>query len=567
MQAIRTTSKMTAVLLAAAVTVSAAVSLKNGNDAPVVAADEAVKILAMGDSITDGYINGDNGYRKYFCYDLQQNGITNFDMVGAKNNWTNEATYNWNGTPITYDPAHSGYSGYAIQKIGSRQGLQETIFDTTYTNGDRSGNMLDAYEPDVIMLQIGTNDILDAQLTGIGDRLEELVDRILPYVSETGKVLYLASIPDIDVSVRYDWLGAYEWAIEGGVSYAEDPVTFTANVQKALDDYNTTVKNLVAKKQAEGANIQFSDINSVIDIAAGDLEDGVHPSEQGYAKMGQYWSTLLTETYFNGTVNPPVTTTTTTETTTTETTTETTTVTTVSTIETTTPPQTTTTTETQTTPSGSGSDVILTDVDFGIDIDISAYEEIASIDIVIQERPEYGMNGCVSFDGWNESTNFTLDDFDGTVLTVTPSKDYNTMTINKYYGDVTLQEVVIHLKGSAVTTDSTTETTVSTTETTTTATTEITEQTAETTTATEETTTTDATTMTTTTVTTELGLLAGDINADGVVDLKDLVLLQKYLLHKEPLMAEQASCVDLNGDNRLDVIDAILLRRLLLQEG
>ena len=413
------------------------------------------------------------------------------------------------------------------------------------------------------MLQIGTNDILDAQLTGIGDRLEELVDRILPYVSETGKVLYLASIPDIDVSVRYDWLGDYEWAIEGGVSYAEDPVTFTANVQKALDDYNTTVKNLVAKKQAEGANIQFSDINSVIDIAAGDLKDGVHPSEQGYAKMGQYWSTLLTETYFNGTVNPPVTTTTTTETTTTETTT----VTTEVSVETTTTPQTTTTTETQTTPSGSGSDVILTDVEFGIDIDISAYEEIASIDIVIQERPEYGMNGCVSFDGWNESTNFTLDDFDGTVLTVTPSKDYNTMTINKYYGDVTLQEVVIHLKGSAVTTDSTTETTVSTTETTTTATTEITEQTAETTTSTEETTTTDATTTTTTTVTTELGLLAGDINADGEVDLKDLVMLQKYLLHKEPLMAEQASCADLNGDNRLDVIDAILLRRLLLQKG
>lgn len=540
MQVVRITSKMTSVLLAAAVTVGAAVSLKDWNDAPVNAADETVKILAIGDSITHGYINGDNGYRKYFCYDLQQNGITNFDMVGPENSWTNEATYNWNGTTITYDPQHAGYSGYTIQNIGSRSGIQETIFNNTYTNGDSSGNMLEAYAPDVIMLQIGTNDILDAQLTGVGDRLEELVDMILPYVSETGKVLYLASIPDIDVSVRYDWLGAYEWAVEGGVSYAEDPVTFTANVQKALDDYNTTVKNLVAKKQAEGANIQFSDINSVIDIAAGDLEDGVHPSEQGYAKMGQYWATLLTETYFSGTVNPPATTTTTT------TTTE------ITTTETTTPPQTTTTTETQTTPSGSGSDVILTDIDFGIDIDISAYKDIASIDIVIQERPEYGMNGSVSFDGWNESTGFTLDDFDGTVFTVTPSKDYDTMTISKYYGDVTLQEVVIHLKGGAVTTDSTTETTVSTTETTT---------------ATEETTTTDAATTTTTTVTTELGLLVGDINADGVVDLKDLVLLQKYLLHKEPLMAEQASCADLNGDNRLDVIDVILLRRLLLQEG
>lgn len=510
---------------------------------PVTAEEAPVKIMAMGDSITDGYINGDNGYRKYFCYDLQQNGITNFDMVGAKNSWSNEATYDWNGTPITYDPAHSGYSGYAIQKIGSRQGLQETIFDVTYTTDAASGNMMEAYQPDVIMLQIGTNDILDAQLTGIGDRLEELVDKLLPYVSGDGQVLYLASIPDIDVSIRYDWLGAYEWAVEGGVSYAKDPVTFTANVQKALDSYNTIVKNLVVKKQAEGAHIQFSDINSVIDITAGDLEDGVHPSEQGYAKMGQHWANLLTETYFNGNVDPPVTTTTTTATTTTtmETTTSSTT---EATAETTTS-QTTATTGTQTTPSGGGSDVTLTDVEFGTEIDLRAYHEIASIDIVIQERPAYGMNGCVSFDGWQESTNFTLDDFDGTVLTVTPSKDYDTMTITKYYGDVTLQNVVIHLKGSAVTTDSTTE--------------------VATTTAAEQTTTTTTTMVTT--VTTEESLPMGDINGDSKTDLTDLVLLQKYLVRRGTLTAEQAQRADLNADNRLNVVDVILLRRLLLQEG
>ena len=40
------------------------------------------------------------------------------------------------------------------------------------------------------------------------------------------------------------------------------------NVQAAVDDYNTIVKNLVAKKQAEGAHIEFSDINSTIEISA-----------------------------------------------------------------------------------------------------------------------------------------------------------------------------------------------------------------------------------------------------------------------------------------------------------
>lgn len=249
-------------------------------------------------------------------------------------------------------------------------------------NGDVSGNMMEAYQPDVIMLQIGTNDVLDAQLTGIGDRLEELVDKLIPYVSGDGQVLYLASIPNIDAIERYDWLGAYEWTY--GVSYKSDPEKFVATVQAAVDDYNTIVKNLVAKKQAEGAHIEFSDINSTIDISAGDLEDGVHPSEQGYAKMGQYWSNLLTETYFHGTVTPTTTTTTAATTTTTTETTTTTTGTTTATdstpAETTTSAQT-TTTEPQTNPSGDSA-FTLTDVDFNTDIDLRPYSDITSIDVI-----------------------------------------------------------------------------------------------------------------------------------------------------------------------------------------
>ena len=73
----------------------------------------------MGDSITDGYINGDNGYRKYFCYEMQQKGFTNFDMVGPKNNWSDSVSYTTSdGVTFQYDPAHAGYSGYAIEKIG-----------------------------------------------------------------------------------------------------------------------------------------------------------------------------------------------------------------------------------------------------------------------------------------------------------------------------------------------------------------------------------------------------------------------------------------------------------------
>ena len=545
------TKKTVAGLLAATVLLGATSVLQAVQIEPVSAASDPVKIIAMGDSITHGYINGDNGYRKYFCYGLQQNGITDFDMVGPNNNWTDSATYDWNGTTITYDPVHAGYSGYAIQKIGSRQGLQETIFDTTYTDGDVSGNMMKVYQPDVIMLQIGTNDVLDAQLTGIGDRLEELVDKLIPYVSGDGQVLYLASIPDIDAAKKYDWLGAYQWTY--GVSYESNPEKFVATVQAAVDDYNTIVKNLVAKKQAEGAHIEFSDINSTIDISAGDLEDGVHPSEQGYAKMGQYWSNLLTETYFHGTVTPTTTPTTTATTTTTTETTTTTTGTTTATdstpVETTTSVQTTTTAKPQTNPSGDSA-FTLTDVAFDTDIDLQPYSDITSIDVIFSAADGASYNGSVTFDGWNEATSFTSADLKNQTLTVTPSKDYGKMTIRKYFGDVTLEKVIVHTKGSTVST-TTTETAVITTE-------------AKTTT---ETTTTTMPAVTTTMVTTVTEAVNGDVNGDGTTDLTDLVMLQKYLVRKGTLTAEQSSRADLNADHVLNVVDAMLLRQLLLKHA
>lgn len=540
----RKSMKTMAGLLAATVLLGTTSVLQAVQVEPVSAASDPVKIMAMGDSTTDGYINGDNGYRKYFCYWLQQNGITNFDMVGAKNNWTNQTTYDWNGTTITYDPAHSGYSGYAIQKIGSRQGLQETIFDTTYINGDVSGNMMEAYQPDVIMLQIGTNDVLDAQLTGIGDRLEELVDKLLPYVSGDGQVLYLASIPNIDAAKRYDWLGAYEWNY--GLSHESDPEKFVATVQAAVDDYNTIVKNLVVKKQAEGAHIEFSDINSTIDISAGDLEDGVHPSEQGYAKMGQYWSNLLTETYFHGTVTPTTTTTTTTTTATT-TTTGTTSATDSTPAETTTSAQT-TTTEPQTNPSGN-STFTLTDVDFNTDIDLRPYSDITSIDVIFSAADGASYNGSVTFDGWNESTSFTSEELKNQMLTVMPSKDYDKMTVHKYFGDVTLEKVIVHTKGSAGSTTTTKATTA-----------EIVATTTEAKTTTE-------TSITTPVVTTVTETVNGDVNGDGMTDLSDLVLLQKYLVRKGTLTAEQSSRADLNADHVLNVVDAMLLRQLLLKHA
>lgn len=463
---------------------------------------DTVKIMSVGDSITHGYINGDNGYRKYFNYYLQQNGITNFDMVGPNNSWTNSASYNWNGTSINYDPQHAGYSGYAIQSTGGRTGIQETIFNNTYSNNGVSGNMLEAYDPDIIMLQIGTNDLLDCQLDGIGDRLEELVDLILPYVSGEGEMLYLASVPDIDVDVRYDWLNSYSWKL--GYVYSENPEAFSAAVQSAVDNYNITVRNLVAEKQAEGYNIGFTDINSVVDVKSG-LDDGCHPNEDGYSCMGKLWAETLTETYFGGQfeeVTPVVTTakatTTTTSTTTKATTTTTAAVTTTTTAKT----SAATTTAKPVSKPVTGGSVVLDDVKIGESYDISAYGEVKSVSFVFNKTPQYGMNGCVAFGNWELSTNYDASMLVDNTLTVELDKAYNSLTIHKWYGDTDLDSVILHTGDVSETTTENLTTTTTTTTTAKPTTTTTTTTTAKPTTTTTTTTTTKPTTTTTTTTTT-----------------------------------------------------------------
>lgn len=251
-------------------------------------AENTIKIMSLGDSITDGYWE-QGGYRKYMYHALEQNGINNIDMVGTKG--MNEETYSDSNVTFTYDGNYSGYSGYAIQYMTgteTRQGIFETM---------QSENMMETYQPDIVLLQIGTNDILSAYNDGITNRLENLCDYILSYLNDDD-TLFVSTIPNMDIEKVYDWFWAY-----GDEYYNVEPETFYETVQNYVDNYNYSIKEMVSKKQSEGiTNIQFADINSVVDYKT-DLYDGIHPNEQGYQKMGEYWSDVLTD-YLNGVTNP-----------------------------------------------------------------------------------------------------------------------------------------------------------------------------------------------------------------------------------------------------------------------
>ena len=120
------TKKKGLAALLAAVTGLSSLAVGTVSAAPAAAEDtEAVKILSLGDSITDGYWTS-GAYRKYMYHDLEQMGY-NIDMVGPKG--SNSNTFTYNGQTVSYDDNNAGYSGYAIQEMTTkehRSGILET---------------------------------------------------------------------------------------------------------------------------------------------------------------------------------------------------------------------------------------------------------------------------------------------------------------------------------------------------------------------------------------------------------------------------------------------------------
>ena len=491
------TKKKGLAALLAAVTGLSSLAVGTVSAAPAAAEDtEAVKILSLGDSITDGYWTS-GAYRKYMYHDLEQMGY-NIDMVGPKG--SNSNTFTYNGQTVSYDDNNAGYSGYAIQEMTTkehRSGILETIQGTWY-NGK---NMISAYQPDIVLLQIGTNDILSNYNDGITDRLENLVNVILQDL-DSDSTVFVSTIPDIDAYTRADWLGSYGINAWGCTQEEKDRLMET--VTGCIDTYNTSIYNLVLKMQSEGKNVQFADINSVVDYQT-DLHDGVHPNEAGYENMGNYWAGLLNDFFQSkGTDPKPVTTTTTTQpavTTTTTTTTKATTkpITTTSTAKTTTTTKATTTTTAATVPAGATA-IHLTDVKKGESYSLANYPDATAISFTLSGNLQY-LGGAFVLGNWTKNQPYNASDLNGNTLTFPIDMtgiEQKTFTFFRWNGgdDIQIEDVTLYCGTAPVTTTEATTTTAKPTTTTTTTTT------AKPTTTTTTTTTTAKPTTTTTTTTT-----------------------------------------------------------------
>ncbi|MEV8435800.1 cellulose binding domain-containing protein [Actinosynnema sp. NPDC051121] len=238
---------------AAALTLAAAAVLAVGT----AQADSGVKVMPLGDSITDGF-NVPGGYRVDLWQKLVASGRT-VDFVGSMTN----------GPASLGDRNHEGHSGWTIAQI-----------DSNITN------WLGTYTPRTILLHIGTNDMYGGDWSGASQRLNTLVDRITTLAPNAD--LFVATI----------------------IPLSSGDATVRA--------FNATIPSMVQSKVNAGKKVHLVDIYRALTTA--DLADGVHPNAGGYSKMATAWyNALLSVPGSVG--DPGTTTTTTTSTTTTTTTT------------------------------------------------------------------------------------------------------------------------------------------------------------------------------------------------------------------------------------------------------
>jgi lysophospholipase L1-like esterase len=202
----------------------------NGSSAQIWDLEHALTVMPLGDSITDG-LNGTGGYRSDL-WQLFQTDARFVDFVGSQA-----------AGPVQLgDKNHEGHPGWRIDQV-----------DAQVTG------WLTGYQPDVVLLHIGTNDVIqNYALSQAPSRLSALIDHITTAVP--GAEVYVSTIvPCADAG-------------KDGQTQA----------------YNATIPGIVQAKANLGRHVHLVDMHAATSTA--DLSsDGVHPSNGGYSKMAARW--------------------------------------------------------------------------------------------------------------------------------------------------------------------------------------------------------------------------------------------------------------------------------------
>lgn len=208
---------------------------------PLYGTSTQLKVMPIGDSITAGKHRVEptpGAYRNQLWADFSADNLS-LDFVGSQSNGSNSLG----------DRNHEGHPGWRINPI----------------NNLLADGSLDTYQPDVVLLEIGTNDTRTSSLDKMEADLGNLIDTLTEHFPNTQ--ILVSSITPIDASVH-------------GNTRADK----AKNFNRLIPDI---VKN-------QGKKVDFVDVGGSLSVE--DLvSDGIHPNAKGYDKLGDAWYNALVE--------------------------------------------------------------------------------------------------------------------------------------------------------------------------------------------------------------------------------------------------------------------------------
>jgi lysophospholipase L1-like esterase len=238
-----------------------------------VSGQATIKIMPLGNSITQGITDGSlptdqlRGYRYGLRYLLKNKGYK-VDFVGSQSD----------GCAFFSDCQHAGIGGSRDQYVlrlltdgyDERWGVQIIV---------PPGPYLDVYNPDIILLEIGTNDIIHEGYAAITDqKVSDILDMIDQYENRANKevIVFLALI----LNRVKPWLPG---------SAAAQTTAF-----------NNAIKTMALARIAAGDKLVIVDMENDAGFVYDGTDmsaDGIHPNELGYSKMAALWNSSINANY------------------------------------------------------------------------------------------------------------------------------------------------------------------------------------------------------------------------------------------------------------------------------
>jgi lysophospholipase L1-like esterase len=218
-----------------------------------------VRILTVGNSITYDQTRSEFRFAqnkisyRYRLWDLLRSNNYNVDFIGDRSG----------GYGVFPDPETEGVPGINIFQTN---GIFSTGYDTLLQQEVTSGPYLNSYQPDVVLIHIGTNDEFE-NISTVVSQVSTLINYIENYDSNHNNDIWIVLALIIQ---KYN---------------------SSNNPSQWVTDFNNALNTMAQNRIANGERILVVDMENA--LSSSDYVDGVHPDDNGKSIMAGIWYDAL----------------------------------------------------------------------------------------------------------------------------------------------------------------------------------------------------------------------------------------------------------------------------------